>query len=115
MVVKTKFEKLLKQVTECDIVSNNKMTTFDVKRRHAFINKRLKEAGLYKVITVSDGDIHEMKFMLQHLGLVMCLSNLPHSKNSNEYRFFNLCAGLACNILKTDFVIQDVPHIATKL
>jgi hypothetical protein len=46
MVVKTKFEKLLKQVTECDIVSNNKMTSFDVKRRHAFIKKRLKEAGL---------------------------------------------------------------------
>jgi hypothetical protein len=64
---------------------------------------------------VSDGDIREIKLMLQHLGLGMCISNLPHSKTSNEYRFFNLCPGLACNTLKTDFVIQDVPHIATKL
>ena len=56
-----------------------------------------------------------MKFMLQHSKLGMCISNLPHSKTSDEYRFFKLCPGLACNILNTDFVIQDFPHIATKL
>ena len=53
--------------------------------------------------------------MVQLLGLGMCLSNLPHSKNCDEYRFFKLYPGLACNVLETDFVIQDVPHITTKL
>ncbi|KAK4028126.1 hypothetical protein OUZ56_017304 [Daphnia magna] len=79
------------------------MTSRDVKRKHAFINKRFKEAGLERVISGSDGDTREMKFMLQHLGFSTCLSNLPHSKNSDEYRFFKLCPGLACNILETDF------------
>ncbi|KZS05272.1 Uncharacterized protein APZ42_031620 [Daphnia magna] len=54
--------------------SNNKMTSRDVKRRHVFINKRLKEAGLERV-----------------------------RKNSDEYCFFKLYPGLACNILETDF------------
>lgn len=95
--------------------SDNKMTSLDVKRRHAFINERLKQAGLERVMTGSDGDSREMKFMLQHLGLGMHVSYLKYSKNSDEYRFFQLCPGFVCNIICSDFVIQDVPHIATKL
>ena len=34
--------------------SNNKMTSLDVKRRHTFINKCLKEAGLERIMTGSD-------------------------------------------------------------
>ncbi|KAK4009281.1 hypothetical protein OUZ56_018397 [Daphnia magna] len=66
-------------------------------------------------MTGSDGDSREMKFMLQHLGLGMRVSYLKYSKYSDEYRFFQLCPGFVCNIICSDFVIQDVPHIATKL
>ena len=99
----------------CTFASDNKMTAADVKRRHDFINKCLKEAGIERLATGSDGDTREMKFMLQHIGIGMQLSDLNFSKESDEYQFFKKCPGFACNVLDTDFVVQDVPHILTKL
>lgn len=99
----------------CTFSSDNKMTALDVKRRHTFIEDCLKSKGLERLAFGSDGDTREMKFMLQHMGLGMELTSLPCGKNSEEYLFFKQCPGFACQVLDTDFAIQDVPHIATKL
>jgi len=68
--------------------SDNKMTALDVKRRHSSIKSCLEKAGIERVMTGSDGDTREMKFMIQHIGLGMRLCDLPFSKQSDEYRFF---------------------------
>jgi len=95
--------------------SDNKMTSSDVKRRHAYIDECLRNAGIERVATGSDGDSRELRYMLDRIGIGMTLSDLPFKKDSDEYRFFQQCPGFACNVLSTDFVAQDVPHIATKL
>ena len=74
-----------------------------------------RNAGIERVATGFDGDSRELRYMLDRIGIGMTLSDLPFKKDSDEYRFFQQCPGFACNVLSTDFVAQDVPHIATKL
>ena len=82
--------------------SDNKMTSLDVKRRHTYIKKFGEEKGLEVVANGSDGDIREMKFMLEHSGIVMTMSD--YNKNSEEYRFLKMCIVLlSCEIKMSDF------------
>jgi hypothetical protein len=93
--------------------SDNKMTALDVKNRHYYIKERLKSVGIEINASGSDGDTREMIFMLQNSGLGVQLSDF--TKDTDDYRFFAKCKVFACLIRMSDFDLQDVPHIFTKL
>ncbi len=63
--------------------SENKMTSLDVKNRHTYVKECLKKAEIDVIANGSDGDSREIKFMLEHTGIGMKISDFP--KNSEEW------------------------------
>jgi hypothetical protein len=72
--------------------SDNKMTSLDVKNRHTYVKKCLKKAGIDVIANGSDGDSREMKFMLEHTGIGMKISDFP--KNSERVSFFEIMSSI---------------------
>lgn len=60
--------------------SDNKMTSLDVKNRHTYVKESLKELGIDVIANGSDGDNREIKFMLEHTGLGVTISDFSDQK-----------------------------------